>query len=343
MAAVVLCAAGAITAGAITASACIRYSGEVADRAVPGLPLPLWPHLRLSGNAYGVGGRNTTLRQCLVRDDGARTFGWNWTRGATAPACAVTAAGGACDAPDCYADFSFYAVGSGVSPWGGGTATAALPANTSALRSLVVGLRGLSWRWDDTAPGAAPPQTAALPAYASDSRRARLLLDFFVLSRAPSPGNGSAPRTPGFVTDEVTIDLACNPHFPGSQPPGCLDAHSRFAPDYGPVRRGAVFDASSNSSYDYWYTDHHDAVPGTGSRFSSFRRVGAERGGGAPLPASVDLLPFLAAIRHEWAGDTLPVGAWVGAVNVGTELYDHSSGEVSFSEPPTFTATPIQQ
>ena len=328
---------------AAKASACIEYAGEVAGHAVPGLPLPQSPLLKLSGNTYGVGGRNTTLKQCLFRDDGARTFGWNWTRGATAPACA---AAGGCKAPDCYADFSFFSVGGGVSPWGGGAALpAALPANTSELRSLVVGLRGLSWRWRDDAPGVAPPQTSAVPGYASDSRRARLILDFFVTSRAPVPGgNSSAPRTPGFVTDEVTIDLACNAHFPGSQPPGCLDASSRFgnSSNYGPVRRAAV--RSGNSTYDYWYADHHDAVPGTGSRFSSFRRVGAEPGGGgaaaaAALPQSIDLLPFLAAIRREWAGDALAVGAWVGAVNVGTELYDHCSGEVNFSEPPTFTAT----
>ena len=138
-----------------------------------------------------------------------------------------------------------------------------------------------------------------------------------------------------------SINLASNPHFPGSQPPGCLDAPSRFGnrSNYGPVKKYAVFDGSVNVSYDYWYTDHHDAVPGTGSRFSSFRRVGAESPG-AGAPASVDLLPFLRAIREEWENDALPVGHWIGSVNIATELYDVSSGEVVFLSPPTFTALP---
>jgi hypothetical protein len=48
------------------------------------------------------------------------------------------------------------------------------------------------------------------------------------------------------------------------------------------VRRNAVWDGFHR--YDYWYTDHHDAVPGTGTRFSSFRRVGATDAGAQPPP-----------------------------------------------------------
>ena len=47
--------------------------------------LPQHPQLTLGGNFYGVGGRRTSLRECLVRDgDG---FGWNWTRGRTNASC----------------------------------------------------------------------------------------------------------------------------------------------------------------------------------------------------------------------------------------------------------------
>ena len=68
--------------------------------------------------------------------------------------------------------------------------------------------------------------------------------------------------------------------------------------------RNAVFDGYYH--YDYEYTDHHDAVPNTGSRFSSFRRVGYDssrvkmsgaRGGGGEgmvaddAPDSMLLLP----------------------------------------------------
>ena len=109
-------------------------------------------------------------------------------------------------------------------------------------------------------------------------------------------------RTPARV-------LRCLPKtgFPGSQPPGCLDTNSRFGnvTNGGPVLRNAVFDGYYH--YDYEYTDHHDAVPNTGSRFSSFRRVGYDssprvkmsgaRGGGGEgmvaddAPDSMLLLP----------------------------------------------------
>lgn len=83
----------------------------------------------------------------------------------------------------------------------------------------------------------------------------------------------------------------------------------------GPVLKNAVFDGYHH--YDYWYTDHHDAVPGTGTRYSSFRRVGAELDR-AQVPAKVDLLPFLDAIRAMWPGDALQVGPWLGQVAFGT-------------------------
>ena len=138
------------------------------------------------------------------------------------------------------------------------------------------------------------------------------------------------------ITDEVTISLATNPGFPGSQPPGCLDPSSRFGTHNmsNAVLRNAVWDGYNH--YDYWYTDHHDAVPGTGSRFSSFRRVGADHVGAQP-PPRVDIFPFRAAIRKMWPGEA--VGAWLGEVTISTELYDHCTGKVVFHAPPTFVAT----
>jgi len=137
-----------------------------------------------------------------------------------------------------------------------------------------------------------------------------------------------------FITDEVTIALAENAHFPGSQPPGCLDKDSRFGnKTTGPIKRNAVWDGYNH--YDYWYTDLHDAVPGTGTRFSNFRRVGADKPGAQP-PLNVNLAPFFDAIREMWKDDTIPVGPWLGHISLATELYDHSSGKVTFHSPPTF-------
>ena len=79
-------------------------------------------------------------------------------------------------------------------------------------------------------------------------------------------------------------------------------------------------------------TDHHDAVPGTGSRFSNFRRVGATVPGAQP-PAQVDIVPFIAVVRKMWPGQQ--VGPWLGHVALATELYDFSVGAVTFSGPPT--------
>jgi len=103
----------------------------------------------------------------------------------------------------------------------------------------------------------------------------------------------------------------------------------------GPVLKNAVFDGFYH--YDYWYTDHHDAVPGTGTRFSSFRRVGATVDGAQP-PAHVDIMPFVAAVRKMWPGE--PMGPWLGHLSIATELYDYVVGEVTFAGPPTIAATP---
>ena len=85
------------------------------------------------------------------------------------------------------------------------------------------------------------------------------------------------------------------------------------------------------------YTDHHDAVPGTGTRFSSFRRVGATAPGTQP-PLHLDIKPFLSAVRKMWPGEK--VGPWLGHLSIGTELYDYVVGEVAFSEPPKIAAHP---
>jgi hypothetical protein len=121
-----------------TAAACVRYTGETAADGIPNLVLPRNPTFVLGGNAYGVGGRSTTMSQCATRDDGLDglgTFGWNWTRGETAAPCVVP---GTCKAPDCFADFSLASLNHGVSPWGGGSAGHVLPADISRLAALLV-------------------------------------------------------------------------------------------------------------------------------------------------------------------------------------------------------------
>ena len=97
--------------------------------------------------------------------------------------------------------------------------------------------------------------------------------------------------------------------------------------------RNAVWDGYNH--WDYWYTDHHDAVPNTGSRFSSFRRVGSEVHNAQP-PSEVDLLPFIEAVRKQWPGEE--VGPWLGEVSIGTEIYDYSAGSVTFHKPFTVDA-----
>ena len=74
-----------------------------------------------------------------------------------------------------------------------------------------------------------------------------------------------------------------------------------------------------------------------GTRFSSFRRVGATVDGAQP-PAHVDIMPFVAAVRRMWPGE--PVGPWLGHLSIATELYDYVVGEVTFAGPPTIAAHP---
>jgi len=89
------------------------------------------------------------------------------------------------------------------------------------------------------------------------------------------------------------------------------------------------------ADYDYFYTDHHDAVPGTGTRYSSFRRVGATATNPlAQPPLHVDLKPFLDAVQAMWPGEA--VGPWLGEISLATELYDHTRGHVLFTGAPTY-------
>lgn len=278
---------------------------------------------QLDSNAYGVGGRKTSLQECLFEDTSSGTFGWNWTRGHTDPECVTK-----CKAPNCFADFSFASLAYGISPWGKSTGSTALPVSMDAVKSLVV-TQNVSWQWSDDAPGVDPPSTSA-----SDERRVRFIYDMFLTSVKPNGTNIQVA-----ITDELIITLASNPGFPGSQPPGCLHPGSRFAnKTWGPVKPNAVWDGYY--WYDYYWTDHNDAVPGTGTRYSSFRRKSAETIG-EPIPQKVNIKPFIQAIRDMWPGEQ--VGPWLGHVAIGTELYDHSRGKVTFHGTPDFDPIDIDQ
>ena len=220
--------------------ACVAYQGGVAGGKGPSLPLPSHPLLRLSGNLYGAGGHRTSLEECFFASatpgaDAQVLLGWNWTRGYTTTACAsATPAQGVCKAPPCFADFTYMSLSYGVSPFGGKRpGGSVMPVDSRALRSFVV-THNITWAWVDTGPGLQPPATGA-----SDVRRVRFVYDFFLTAERPSSNGTSVARS---ITDEVTIDLAANPFFPGSQPPGCLDPDSRFNTTHGPVLRNAVFD-----------------------------------------------------------------------------------------------------
>lgn len=219
-------------------SLCLHLSEQVAPAKLPSLPLADYPQLKLGGNFYGAGGHQTSLRECLFAN--GTSFGWNWTRGATHTVCTNPTT---CKSPACYADFSLMDVGFGVSPFGGHDALPSalpLPANLSGLDGLVVGLNA-TWRYRDDAPGVAPPPVGGV-------RRTRLIVDFFLSAEKPNGSDVSHS-----ITDEVTIALAANAHFPGSQPPGCLDNHSRFGnTSTQPVLRNAVWDGFHH--YDFFYT-----------------------------------------------------------------------------------------
>lgn len=297
---------------AADAASCVAYDSQlVSASGFPRLSLGR-SGTTLGGNFYGVGGHISTLNVCLLQgQDASGTLGWNWSRGATSQKCSEPEV---CKAPRCFADFAFVRLGLGTDPFSSGVeglsssgveggsveavdmlSTPALPADLSALDHLIVH-QNVSWSWRDAAPGVAPPQTGH-----GESRRARFIFDFFLTTARPNGTNIAST-----ITDEITISLAENPSFPGSQPPGCWDNSSRFgSTTTGPVLRNAVWDG--HHYYDYWYTDHHDAVPGTGTRFSNFRRVGAAVAGSQP-PAEVDILPFIAAVQEMWPGEQ--VGRW---------------------------------
>ena len=188
------------------------------------------------------------------------------------------------------------------------------------------------------AAAAVAPRPATIQPNRVDTRTAFPTPSFPIAPFSP-PASSAFTGDPGSITDEVTIDLACNAGFPGSQPPGCLDQHSKYGNTSrrdGPVRRNAVWDGHHH--YDLWYTDHHDAVPGTGTRYTAFRRVGADVPGAQP-PLRVDVRPFIDALRREWPGEQ--VGPWLGHIALGTELYDHVAGSVRFHSVPTFEPVPV--
>jgi hypothetical protein len=302
---------------------CVAFENEVVGHDFGNLNVPN-SELRLEGNLYGVGGHMTTyMKQCVEVGNSSPEFGWNWTRKYTTRACSAK---GHCQSPDCYADFSFVDVGYGVSPFGQSTGATNMPVNIDKLNKFVV-THNVTWEWSDTAPGADPPETGK-----QDVRRTRFIYDFFLSTEKPDGTNKKDS-----ITDEVTINLASNPHFPGSQPPGCLDKDSRFGnKTSGPVGKSVFFDGYNH--YEYWYTDHHDAVPGTGTRFSNFRRLGADKPGAQP-PLKVNLVPFFDKIKEMWKNDTKTwktVGPYLGHISLATEIYDHSTGRVTFHSQPTF-------
>jgi len=162
------------------ADTCISFSNEVATGGVKGMDIPGSP-LRLGGNTYGVGGHVTTMQQCLYKEDGLPSFGWNWTRGQTNRTCP---AHGHCKSPECYADFSFAQVDYGVNPFGGeDTGAKNMPVYLSTLNKFIV-THNVSWEWKDDAPGVDPVETGK-----QDVRRTRFIYDFFLTTKKPDATN----------------------------------------------------------------------------------------------------------------------------------------------------------
>lgn len=213
-------------------SSCVAHSGGTVGGFLARLALPAsYGAAKLGGNFYGAGGHDSTLAICLQADGAAGTVGWNWTRGYTDPACRDPEL---CKAPACFADFSYVSLSMGTSPFadaaapggggsgqqqqlaavaGGGSEPPPLPVDLDTLSNLIVS-QNVSWSWRDTAPGVDPPETAGRGHH--ESRRVRFIYDLFLTSARPNGTNIAE-----LITDEITISLAANPQFPGSQPPGC--------------------------------------------------------------------------------------------------------------------------
>ncbi len=264
-------------------------------------------------NVWGMRGyENDNFQQCLfidwnVHPHFADELGWTWTKGTTDPVCCASG-GQACPAPACMYQFSFSSLHYGIAPWGTDTGAADMPVNVGDLHSLVV-VHDITYEATDDAPGV-PSDTYA---------RHALIYDLFLTAEKPAAGQDVSAS----ITDEVIIMMNHNPEYPDQE--ACSTSTS------DPIEANAVFDGFYH--YDYHSFGDDNVI---GQNYHQFRRVG---GGvpGAPVPENLDVAPFLRYLKLRHNQPDL----WLGQVTMGTQLYDHTHGSVTFHSPPTFSPRSI--
>jgi hypothetical protein len=257
--------------------------------------------MNLWNNMWGIRGyKNDNLEQCLFTD--GTDLGWTWTKGTTDPACCAPV-GQSCQFPPCMYQFSIPQLNYGVDPFGNTTGATNLPVNVANLQSLAVS-HDITYVATDDMPGSPGPIYA----------RHSLIYDLFLTTEKPAAGTDVSHS----ITDEVLIFLAYNPEYPD------IEACSSTMSD--PIEPNAVFDGFN-------YYDYHAFSPLNviGQNYHQFRLVGGNVVG-APIPQEVDLAPFLRYIKERHDQPDL----WVGKVVMGTQLYDHTRGSVTFHGGPVF-------
>jgi hypothetical protein len=199
--------------------------------------------------------------------------------------------------------FSIPQLNYGVDPFGNTTGATDLPVNVANLQSLVVS-HDITYDATDDMPGSPGPIYA----------RHSLIYDLFLTTEKPAAGTNVSAST----TDEMLIFLSYNPEYPD------IEACSSTMSD--PIETNAVFDGFN--FYDYHTFSPFNVI---GQNYHQFRLVGGDAPS-TPIPQNVDLLPFLRYIKERHDQPDL----WVGKIVMGTQLYDHTHGSVTFHSGPTF-------
>lgn len=292
---------------------CERFDNEVVDRHAPSLllkgkPWNLTATYGAAQNNHGINGRKTQFDFCFFPPTNTGSIGWNWSRGVTSTECAVCdLCGGSdkCGKSSCLYDFSFLSLDYGVSlktGRGTGNGQTKMPIDVSKAKWINVSLDVSVWAHDENP---APARAAY-----------KFIFDMYLTKDRPGKGDVS-----GSLTDEVLISLDYNPGFPTTP---CSDS---------PPFPGTTF-SDGYDQYEYYWAGHNDSIGShSGFRYSTFRRTKAN----TALPPVVNILPFLTAIKKQWAPVTHDaLGPWLGLVQIGMVIFDHTHGTVTFRSVPQF-------
>jgi len=271
--------------------------------------------LMLSGNDMGIQGHKTTLTQCSVKE-ASGAFGWTWTRGTTERKCSTVCPYNIGEY--CYYQFGFHKIQYGINPWGISSASSRasqmqLPALSTNLESLDISL-DVDYKWIDQKP------VTQAPVY-----RSRLIYDFFLSNQKPV----EKQMRPDTITDEIVIEVSHNADFelPCGYQPGAN--HSAVIPNVFTVD-GEVYDLMDYTDQDKPCSNCKYPV-----RMTRFRRQGSICNGNGhatcTVPKEFDLMPFInKALQFKPESRSRKAGAWIGAISLGTEIYDNQQGSVMF-------------